>query len=63
MGIQMLKTIISDDFCVPHLPCQVLALPFTLPSPLTGAFEVVGRNGGSVTAVHRLTLPEVPVTG
>eukprot|EP01052_Picozoa_sp_SAG31_P033936 SAG31_NODE_3898_length_3772_cov_2.045467_3_plen_70_part_00 len=44
--------------------CQVLALPFTLGSSLTGAFSVVGRReGANVTAVHRLTLPEVPVTG
>ncbi len=44
--------------------CQVLALPFTLGSPLTGSFNVVGqRDGANVTMVHRLTLPEVPVTG
>ena len=40
---------------------DVLALPFTLGSSLTGAFEVVG--GGRVSAVHRVTLPEVPTTG
>ena len=40
---------------------DVLSLPFTLGSSLTGAFEAV--RGGAVSAAHRLTLPEVPTNG
>ena len=39
---------------------DILSLPFTLGSSLTGAFQAVGSNA-RVTAAHRLTLPEVPV--
>lgn len=35
---------------------DVLALPFTVSGALTGSFAIIGK--GSVTAVHRLTLPE-----
>jgi hypothetical protein len=37
-------------------PVLVMSLPFTLGSGLTGAWDTVG--GATVTAVHRLSLPE-----